>query len=326
MFGGNKKGDGASRFGALRSGSTVLAPRLEFSARGHESKVDLRRFCAPVENQQTLPACNACAVVSALEFQNLKAGRQHVDLSVLYVYWFARKLAGNEKNKVGLLCHHATAAVMAYGVCEDKDWPYKVDRWDSQPPERAQRESTRFDAVQYARLASSDAAKVSLSEGVPVLFGLDIPGAYYDAAASTGLLPGVGTYDHLPMDGHTMLVVGYDDAEKTWLAQNSWGANWGENGYCRIPYDLAAKYTWNDELWAIGALENIERARLLGPSVQQAVSDTQQNAVVQVDEALRKLGKEIGEDLDKRVSDAKLSIRERLQAQERDLEARRKKD
>ena len=122
MFGGNRKGDGASRFGALKSGSTALAPRLEFSARGHESRVDLRRFCAPVENQQTLPSCNACAVVSALEFQNLKAGRQHVDLSVLYVYWFARKLAGNEKNKVGLLCHHATAAVMAYGVCEDKDW------------------------------------------------------------------------------------------------------------------------------------------------------------------------------------------------------------
>lgn len=326
MFGGKKSDDGASRFGALRSASTPLAPRLEFSERGRDAKVDLRRFCAPVEQQATLPSCNACAVVSALEFQVIKAGKPHVDLSVLYVYWFARKLAGNEYNKVGLMCHHATAAVMAYGVCEDRHWPYKIDRWDKEPLERAQADSTRFDAIQYARLASSDEAKVSLSEGVPVLFGLDIPGAYYDAAASTGLLPNVGLFDHHPMDGHTMLVVGYDDAEKTWLAQNSWGGAWGERGYCRIPYDLAAKYTWNDELWAIGALEKMDRARLVGPSVQQAVQDTQQNAVAQVDEALRKLGKEIGADLDKRVSDAKLSIRERLQAQERDLEAKRKKD
>jgi len=326
MFGGKKSGGGASRFGALRSGLSALAPRLEFTARGRESRVDLRRFCAPVENQQTLPSCNACAVISALEFLIIKGGKPHVDLSVLYVYWFARKLAGNERNKIGLLCHHATAAVMAYGVCEDRDWPYKVDKWDHEPPERAQHESQRFDAVQYARLASSDEAKISLSEGVPVLFGLDMPGAYYDAAGATGRLPDVGAYDHLPMDGHTMLVVGYDDTERTWLAQNSWGENWGERGYCRIPYDLASKYTWNDELWAIGALEKLDRARLVGPSVQQSVQDTQQNAVAQVDEAFRKLGQEIGQDLDKRISDAKLSIRERLQAQERELEARRKKD
>lgn len=326
MFGGKKSGDGASRFGALRSATAPLAPRLEFSTRGRESLVDLRRYCAPVEDQKTLPSCNACAVVSALEYLVIKSGKPHVDLSVLYVYWFARKLAGNERKKVGLLCHHATAAVMAYGVCEDRQWPYRIDKWDDEPSERAQGESTRFDAVQYARLASSDEAKVSLSQGVPVLFGFDIPGAYYDAAATSGVLPDVGAFDHLPMDGHTMLIVGYDDSDRTWLAQNSWGAGWGQRGYCRIPYDLAAKYTWNDELWAIGALEKMDRARLIGPSMQQAVQDTQQNAASQVDEALRKLGQEIGEELDKRVSDAKLSIRERLQAQERELEARRKKD
>ncbi|OYX47321.1 MAG: hypothetical protein B7Y90_13190 [Alphaproteobacteria bacterium 32-64-14] len=326
MFGGKKSGDGSSRFGALRSGSSVLAPRLEFSARGRETTVDLRRFSSPVENQQTLPACNACAVVSALEFLMIKSGKPHVDLSVLYVYWYARKLAGNEKKKMGLLCHHATAAVMAYGVCEDKAWPYKLDKWDDEPPAQAMRSSQRFDAVQYARLSSSDEAKVSLSEGVPVLFGLDIPGAYYDAAATTGLLPDVGAYDHLPMDGHTVLVVGFDDASRTWLAQNSWGEKWGERGFCRIPYELAAKYTWNDELWAIGALEKMDHARLVGPSVAQAVQDTQQNAVAQVNEAMKKLGEEIREELEKRVGDAKLSVRERLQAQERELEAKRKKD
>ena len=41
---------------------------------------------------------------------------------------------------------------------------------------------------------------------------------------------------------------------------------------------------------------------------------------------LKALGKEIGDDLKKRADDAKLSFRERLLAQERELEARRKKD
>ncbi len=37
--------------------------------------------------------------------------------------------------------------------------------------------------------------------------------------------------------GHAVLVVGYDDTENSFKAKNSWGSNWGENGYFRIAYD-----------------------------------------------------------------------------------------
>ena len=59
-----------------------------------------------------------------MEFLQIKSGKPLTDLSVLYVYYYGRKLAGREKEHTGLLCHHATAAVMAYGVCMDKLWPY----------------------------------------------------------------------------------------------------------------------------------------------------------------------------------------------------------
>lgn len=326
MFGDKKVSPRDYGFGALRSATPVNAPRLEFSARGRESKVDLRNFCPPVEDQGELGSCNACAVVSALEFLQIKGGERLTDLSVLYVYYYGRKLAGNESKHTGLLCHHATAAVMAYGVCPDRLWPYKTDKFTQEPPERVRQEATRFDAVQYARLGSSDEAKLSLASGIPVLFGLDIPGEYYHSTGPDGRMAPLGTYDHLPMTGHTMMVVGYDDQSKTWLAQNSWGSQWGERGYVHMPYDVVSKYAWNDELWAIGALEKVDRAKLVGPSVAQTVRDTQQNAVRQVNEAMAQLGKEIRQDLEKRVDDAKLSIRERLEAQERELEAKRKRD
>jgi hypothetical protein len=38
---------------------------------------------------------------------------------------------------------------------------------------------------------------------------------------------------------HTVVLVGWDDNQGTagvWLMRNSWGAGWGENGYCRIEY------------------------------------------------------------------------------------------
>lgn len=326
MFGGRKIKAGAHGFGALRSASPVTAPQLKFEARGRDSSVDLRKFCSEVENQGELMSCNACAVVSALEFLMKKGGKPVTDLSVLYVFYYARKMAGNEKKNMGVLCHHATAAAMAYGACEDRLWPYKEDKFDQEPPERARQESRSFDAVQYARLATSDEAKLSLGAGVPVLFGLDMPAEYYHATGADGKMPGVGTYDDKPMAGHTMLIVGYDDQDKTWLAQNSWGKEWGDKGFVKMPYDLVSKYAWNDELWAIGALESVARAKLVGPSVQQAVSETQEKAPREVNEALAKLGKEIGEELDKRVSDAKTSIRDRLRAQEAELEAKRKRD
>jgi len=38
--------------------------------------------------------------------------------------------------------------------------------------------------------------------------------------------------------GHCVLIVGYDDSpgQRCWIAKNSWGPNWGDNGYFRIRY------------------------------------------------------------------------------------------
>jgi C1A family cysteine protease len=38
---------------------------------------------------------------------------------------------------------------------------------------------------------------------------------------------------------HAILLVGWDDAEQSWILRNSWGADWGEGGYMRISYRAA---------------------------------------------------------------------------------------
>ena len=40
------------------------------------------------------------------------------------------------------------------------------------------------------------------------------------------------------LGGHGMCIIGYDDISRTFKLINSWGIKWGENGYCRISYDL----------------------------------------------------------------------------------------
>lgn len=41
--------------------------------------------------------------------------------------------------------------------------------------------------------------------------------------------------------GHAMLVVGYDDAKGAFKVLNSWGRNWGNDGYCWISYNLFSR-------------------------------------------------------------------------------------
>lgn len=36
---------------------------------------------------------------------------------------------------------------------------------------------------------------------------------------------------------HQIVLVGWDDATSSWILRNSWGPNWGENGYMRIAWD-----------------------------------------------------------------------------------------
>jgi C1A family cysteine protease len=37
--------------------------------------------------------------------------------------------------------------------------------------------------------------------------------------------------------GHAISIIGYNDQEKYWIIRNSWGSDWGEQGFARISYD-----------------------------------------------------------------------------------------
>jgi hypothetical protein len=49
-----------------------------------------------------------------------------------------------------------------------------------------------------------------------------------------------GVYEHPGSDpdpmNHVVAIVGYDDAQNCWICKNSWGINWGEDGWFRIVY------------------------------------------------------------------------------------------
>lgn len=310
--------------GVMRSPAGAPAPRLKFAAATYERKVDLRRYCSPIFDQQKIGSCCAVSLCGALEYLVNKDNKAPKRLSPLFLFYNARKMSDSTDQIDGTMTPHANAAVMAFGVCDENLWPYREETARQAPPRDAYTAATGFEAVQYARLGSTDEVKATVSGGLPVMFASDIGMSYFDEAARTGRMPAMGSIEGGRPCAHAMLIVGYDEDDKTWLVRNSWGESYGERGYLRIPYDLFNRHVWNDDMWVIGALESQPSVRLEG-SVREATQYVETHAKSEMREALAKLGKEIGEDLKKRTDDAKTSIRDRLRKQEDDLAAKRKK-
>lgn len=324
MFGSkNKTGDNLS--GALRPMTPAKAPRVEFKAGGREERVDLRPKFGPVIDQQGLNSCSSCATVAAVEYLLSEREKRWLPLSPLFVYYNARMLSANQSRNIPIFASHSPAALLAWGACGDVQWPYIEDKFDQEPSLEAYKVATLFEAVQYARLGATEEIKVSLSQGIPAMFGSDIPRGYYEEARRTGRMPELGKAGGDP-SGHAMLIVGYDDPDKTWIVRNSHGAQFGEKGYVRIPYSVFDKHVWNQDVWAIGALEQLGKRTLIDGTVREAVEDVRRNGAAQTMDALKKLGSDLREDFDKRLDASKQSISERLREQEKQLEARRNKD
>ena len=56
--------------------------------------------------------------------------------------------------------------------------------------------------------------------------------------------------------GHAMLCVGYSDPDEVFIVRNSWGTDWGDKGYCYIPYRYLMNPDFNfGDSWIIKQIE-----------------------------------------------------------------------
>lgn len=51
--------------------------------------------------------------------------------------------------------------------------------------------------------------------------------------------------------GHAIVLVGYNTTENYWICKNSWGENWGENGYFKIKMGVCDTGKWVLKLWGV---------------------------------------------------------------------------
>jgi C1A family cysteine protease len=159
---------------------------------------------------------------------------------------------------VGASVRETMKAMALFGVPPEQYWTYEEDKVNEEPPPFCYSYAQNFQSLKYFRLDYADMSrevllsqiKAVLAAGFPCMFGFTVyTSAYGTFNLSKGYIPfPSGKKDRL-VGGHAVVAVGYDDlqtiahADRTsvsqgaFLIRNSWGTDWGKEGYGWIPYD-----------------------------------------------------------------------------------------
>lgn len=171
---------------------------------------------------------------------------------------FARQIKSHFGIQSGSSIRHCFDAIRDYGVCRYSLWPYANVQTDEVAANASFPPGSKEDAQKHRILTGlyilrspnnvdeirGIIAGANARRPMPVCVGLALfEGCDKETFAFPEVVESEGRYvSGNAMKGvHEMLIVGYEDNPKApgggWFTvRNSWGADWGKNGYGRVPY------------------------------------------------------------------------------------------
>lgn len=218
------------------------------------TSVDLRPWCSPMEDQQTIGSCTAHAGVGLVEYFERRAFGKHLDASRLFLYKVTRNLL-KWTGDTGAFLRSTMYALTLFGVPPEEYYPYNIADFDKEPSAFCYAFAQSYQAISYYRLDPPGTTrsnlltqiKTYLANGLPSMFGFTVYSSI-SQGNTTGKIP-YPTRGERVLGGHAIDAVGYDDNLKikntnaggiettgALLIRNSWGTGWGSAGYGWLPY------------------------------------------------------------------------------------------
>jgi C1A family cysteine protease len=203
----------------------------------YPSRIDWRDFegkdwTTPIRRQGGCGSCVAFGTVGAIESRlEIALGDPELnpDLSEAHLFF----CGSTATCQSGWWPSAAMDFARDTGIVDESCYPYSAQTQACSVCSDWQTRATRIE--EWVGLTDRAAMKQTLAEQGPFEVVMVV---YSDFYSYTG-----GVYRHTSgerIGAHAVTLVGYDDEEGYWIAKNSWGESWGENGWFKIAYGECA--------------------------------------------------------------------------------------
>jgi Papain family cysteine protease len=216
--------------------------------------VDLRDKCPPVFDQENLESCTADTLISAYQFND-----QKFNGSRLFLHYNERFNNENINEDDKLSLSNSINVFKKYGVCQEQLWPYVDDgaKYKTKPSQQCYTNALPHRMIIVNNIDHNlSSMKHCLVNGNPFVLGMMIYSSFEsEEVEKTGnvSIPDVDNEQFL--GGHAVLCVGYDNTKEQFIMRNSFGSEWGDNGYFYVSYEYLTSLTLTTDLWEIKKLE-----------------------------------------------------------------------
>lgn len=195
-------------------------------------------WITPIKNQKNCGSCVAFGVIAVLEsvIQIKSNNIFEPDLSEAKLFF-----CGGGSCGFGWWPTEALEHLKTEGVPDEEALPYSNPQYINCNDGDNNWKSRRVKISSYNSIGNSQIKEYLIDYGpLVVTFKVYEDFYYYNS----------GIYEHIwgsRQGGHCVTLIGYNDIEEYWICKNSWGTNWGENGYFNIKYrecgiDSGAEY------------------------------------------------------------------------------------
>jgi C1A family cysteine protease len=224
------------------------------------TKWDLRvtGFPPSIVDQAQLGSCGPCEASEVLKFCLKKQHSTDKTTSIfqpsrLFIYYFTRMIDGSPLTEdTGVCIRSMWKAIRMYGAPHEHLFAYDISTFSRQPSKTALSDARHhIPDFQYLRVPQDlNSIKQALLIA-PIVFGISIFESFEtQQVADTGIvpLPKIGEEN---LGGHCVALYSYCDETKTFGVMNSWGKNWGQDGWFTIPYAYVLDPELADSFWTI---------------------------------------------------------------------------
>lgn len=249
------------------------------SADGAHEAVSLVPFFPDVDDQLQINSSPAQACVDLVQYFDRRALGRTVKLSKLFVYQAAQRLAGSLGNG-GVDLRSTLKAITSFGVPYDVHWPYDLDKLDKEPSAFLYAFADRFRLIRYVRIDGRNSTgqetlalvKSLLGAGFPCVLGFSVP----TSISRDADIPYRPTFDTI-QGGQAVVAVGYNDqrissTKGALEVRNSWGRDWGNDGYGWLPYAYVEEQLAAD-FWTVISDEWLDSDEFLRPRLPVLARD-----------------------------------------------------